>query len=668
MFKKVLIANRGEIARRIIRTLKPLGIPAVSVYDDREKHASYVKESDESYSLGSGNIADTFLNAGKIFRIARDSECEAIHPGYGFLSEDAGFSRRCREEGMVFIGPPPEVIEIIGNKQTAIDIAGKLGVPVVPGIRGTVDHILNNMHEDLFPVLIKPVAGGGGKAMAKIHDPVSMEQALRRISGESARYFANPELYVEKYINNARHIEVQMLGDLYGSVTHLYERECSIQRRFQKVIEETPAPGLDDKIRRAVLRDAVKIASAVNYKGAGTVEFLLDEYGTHFFLEMNTRIQVEHGITELVTGTDIVAAQLRIAGGEKISSVLPEMKINGHAIEARIYSEDPRADYRPSSGKVSLAYFPEDDGVRIDHDLKTNAFIHNEFDPLQAKIMAHGKNRPEAIAKLRSALSRTVIHGVTTNLDLLYAITNDDLFRKGKYNTSFLNESQRKLKYPEKLPAEERNMLITAGTFLTLFELPGVPGNGYENGSYTPVGYWRIDKKINVLFNGKEYDIHLIRTDKNVLSLQTGKRRFQLEVINLMPGIFYCQINHKKYKIHFSWNTEDLCLNIGFDYRCNHLIRSDFLISKKAFVQRTDDEQNKPIDTIYAPLNGKIIRINCRSEQILTKGEQLLTIESMKMENDICIPVNGKIESVYSNVGDQVSKGQKLIGISESRG
>jgi len=665
MFTKVLIANRGEISRRIILTLQKMDIQAVAIYDSREKNSRYVLEADESYSLGEGALSDTFLNIQKIVQIAKHSNCSAIHPGYGFLSENPKFARACSDEGIVFIGPTSETIEILGNKQKALNLAVKLGIPVIPNIHGTIDFIVNTISDDFYPCIIKASAGGGGKAMEVVYGNLSLKKALKKNAAESQRYFSNSEIFVEKYLKNSRHIEVQILGDKAGNIVHLFERECSIQRRYQKIIEESPAPELTDLLRNTLLSDAQKLASEVNYLGAGTVEFLLDENGNHYFLEMNTRIQVEHGVSEIVTGIDIVEQQIKIAKGKDIELALSQIKISGHSIEARVYSENPSSNFRPSSGLVNLVSFPEKNFIRVDTDLQSGDSILTEFDALQAKILVHGKNREDAVSKLKFALNASVIHGVKTNIGLLNEIAKNKDFELGKYNTSFLSESFARLNSSNNLNFSQKKVLIASGVFLSLFHLPEELAYNHTTEVTESLGYWRLDRTLGVKFNKKEYIISLLSTSSLRFTIKIGKKLASLNNILLTSEKIQFHIDEKAYVVFYSWNTDTLNLQLGFDHSCFDFVRSDFLVSRKSTHINTVNEQDKLVDGIYAPLSGKIIRIITNSQELLSKGDNVLTIESMKMENDICIPFKAKIDKIHIRVGDQVEEGQKLVSISK---
>ena len=444
-FRKVLIANRGEIARRVIRACHELGIRAVAVYSDVDERAPWVREADEAYPLHGSTAADTYLNRDKLLTIATNSNADAIHPGYGFLSENADFAAACARAGFIFIGPPPAAMRALGSKAAARAIAEHHGVPVVPGVDG-----LDKSDDELaaaaaaigYPVLIKASAGGGGKGMRVVHEPTQLRDALQAARQEAQSAFGDPHVLLEKYFTEIHHVEVQVLGDLHGTLLHLYERECSVQRRHQKIIEESPAPiiGGDAARREAICAAAVHLAAAAGYSNAGTVEFIVDGAGGFYFLEMNTRLQVEHPITEAVTGIDLVNWQLRVAAGEPLPFTQNDIRPRGHAIEARVYAEDPALGFLPSIGQIALYAPPAGPGVRVDDGIESGSAVSPYYDPMLAKVIAGGQDRAEAIRKLDRALRETVVLGVTTNIPYLRAILAHPAFVAGHTSTNFLAE------------------------------------------------------------------------------------------------------------------------------------------------------------------------------------------------------------------------------------
>lgn len=442
MFKKVLIANRGEIAARIIRTCKAQGILSVAVYSEADQDALHVKAADEAYLLGGSKVSESYLNIDKIIEIAHMSNTEAIHPGYGLLSENAEFAKRCEQEGIIFIGPSPDVIAKMGSKIEARKVMEKAGVPVVPGITHSladVDEAVDAANQIGYPVMLKASAGGGGIGMQIVRSEEEIRKAFEGNQKRAASFFGNGEMFIEKFVENPRHIEIQILADSAGSTVYLWERECSIQRRHQKIVEEAPSPFLDETTRSRMGEAAVKAAKSIGYRNAGTVEFLVDEEKNFYFLEVNTRLQVEHPVTEEITGLDLVAEQLRIAEGEALNFAQTDIKRNGHAIEVRIYAEDPNTFF-PSPGKISKLAVPEGRGIRHELGVSADSVVTPFYDPMIAKLIVKGKDRIEAIDILKHALSLYEIQGIKTNIPLLQQVVEHDAFRSGETTTNFVEK------------------------------------------------------------------------------------------------------------------------------------------------------------------------------------------------------------------------------------
>lgn len=444
LIKKILVANRGEIAIRIMRSCREMGIQSVAVFSDADRTSMHVRYADEAYSIGAAPSSESYLNIDKIFETARISGADAIHPGYGFLSENAFFSRRCRQEGIIFIGPSPESIESMGDKISARKRMIGAGVPVVPGTTEKVTdgaEAIQIIHEIGFPVMIKASAGGGGRGMRLVKRESQIESSIRSSRSEARTAFGDDSVYIEKYIDSPHHIEFQVLADRYGNTVHLFERECSVQRRHQKVVEETPSPLMTPEVREQMGECAVAAAKAANYEGAGTIEFIVDDNLNFYFLEMNTRLQVEHPITESVTGVDLVKEQIRIAEGKPLSFIQSELKQNGHAIECRIYAEDTDNNFMPHSGKITHISEPLGPGIRCDGYVYEGYTIPVYYDSMISKLIVWGRTRDEAIERMRRALYEYRITGVKTTIRLLERIMNAPDFRDGKYNTHFIEKN-----------------------------------------------------------------------------------------------------------------------------------------------------------------------------------------------------------------------------------
>jgi len=497
MFKKILIANRGEIAVRVIRACREMRIPSVAVYSDVDRAALHVLKADEAYRIGPASATESYLNINKILDVAQHCGADAIHPGYGFLSENAKFARACADARVKFIGPTAASMEMMGTKTRARQEMEKAGVPFVPGTSRGLESI--QQAKDVaanigYPVMLKAAAGGGGKGMRLVSSPNDLPSALEAARGEAQRSFGDGEVYLEKAIVNPRHIEMQVLADEHGNTVYLGERECSIQRRHQKVLEEAPSPMVDAGMRQRMGEVAVKVAKAARYWNAGTIEFLVDQEKNFFFLEMNTRLQVEHPVTELITGLDLVELQIRIAAGERLPFRQEDVSIRGHAIECRIYAEDPANQYFPSPGKITTLLTPEGPGIRLDGGVYEGWTVPIDYDPLLAKLIGYGQDRAQAISKLLRALDELFVGGIKTNGGLFRQILADQDFRLGKIDTGYL---ERLLGggVPEEKSEEKKDIAriaaIAAGAFAVLDANSNGSGNGSERSPDTMPSTWK---------------------------------------------------------------------------------------------------------------------------------------------------------------------------------
>lgn len=445
MFNKILIANRGEIAVRIIRACHELGIATVAIYSECDKESLHVKLADEAYCIGKAAPKDTYLNINSIINIALHSKVDAIHPGYGFLSESSLFAKACEKFNIVFIGPDYKIIEKLGDKSNARETVKKAGVSIVPGTEGEIeskDEVIEIAEKIGYPVIVKACAGGGGKGMRIARDKEELLCAVKHCEKEAENYFGNADVYLEKYLESTRHIEVQIIGDNYGNVVHLGERDCTIQRRHQKLVEESPSPALGDELRIAIGKAAVSASKAVNYNSVGTVEFLLDENNNFYFMEMNTRIQVEHGVTEMVTGIDLIKEQILVAANEKLSFKQGDIKINGCAIECRINAENPYKDFMPSPGKINDYIAPGGIGVRIDSAVYCGYTIPPFYDSMISKVVVWGRDRNEAIQRMKRSLHEFIIQGVDTTIPFHKKLMDNEVFISGDFNTKFLETNK----------------------------------------------------------------------------------------------------------------------------------------------------------------------------------------------------------------------------------
>jgi acetyl-CoA carboxylase, biotin carboxylase subunit len=506
MFKKILVANRGEIAVRVIRACHEMGIIPVAVYSEADRAALHVQLADEAYSIGPSTATESYLNIPRILEVARRSGADAIHPGYGFLSEDAKFAHACADAGVKFIGPEPAAMELMGSKTRARQQMEKNGIPFVPGTsRGLQSsrEAEETASKIGYPVMLKAAAGGGGKGMRLVHDAKELNSAMEAASSEAQRAFGDGEVYLEKAIVNPRHIEMQVLADEQGNTVYLGERECSIQRRHQKVLEEAPSPVVDADMRRRMGEVAVRVAQASGYTNAGTVEFLVDQDKKFYFLEMNTRLQVEHPVTELITGTDLVQLQVRIGFGEKLPFAQEEILLRGHSMECRIYAEDPDNNYFPSPGKITSLREPSGPGIRLDSGIYEGWTVPNEYDPLLAKLVAYGQDRDQVISRLLQALREYFVGGIKSNIPLFHRILSDPDFRAGRFDTSFL-ERLMSSGLAETKHADTRVAAIAAAVFSVLDSAPmgdrAEPSNtGNGSGSGVGASNWQRMARVDAL-------------------------------------------------------------------------------------------------------------------------------------------------------------------------
>lgn len=642
MIKKVLIANRGEIALRIMKTLREMKIQSVALYTEMEAADLHVKTADEAFSLGNGNLSETWLNIARIIDIAKNNHVDAIHPGYGFLSENARFAKACEEAGIIFIGPQSDVIEKMGSKILASHFAVNAGIPLLPRIEGTPSELTEKAEKLGYPLLVKAAAGGGGKGMIRVDTPGMLEQAVFAAAEQARRYFDDDKVYIEKYVINPRHIEVQVLADHHGNIVHLHERECTLQRNHQKVVEEAPSVSLNDKNRNALHQAAVNLAAEVGYRSAGTVEFILDEEGNFYFLEMNTRIQVEHPITEMITGTDIVREQIEIASGKPLPFTQKDIKATGHSIEVRLYAEDPAENFRPSAGTVKKLLMPVGNGIRADSAIKDTGSVHPSFDGMIAKIVVGGEDRQQAIGKMTHTLDQLLIHGITTNRTLLRNIMIDKIYHENQISTHSIADNLKKWSVARE---DEKEALMAAALFLWIERY------GKDAGS----GAWRMAATEKVRVNQQEKELFYHALGGNGLHLSYGNHNDTYENILIDGDKLYFDRNKKPHFVVFNYSERNAMFLInGVHYQ---VILPEAVVVPKIIngtsVSRLPD--------LKASLFGKVLRVNVAEKQRVKSGEPLLVLESMKMENTILAPDDNIISRINVKEGDQVSDGQVLI-------
>lgn len=662
MFSKILIANRGEIACRVIRTAKHLGIRTVAVYSDADRNALHVSMADEAVQIGGPAPADSYLQAQRVIQAAKDTGSQAIHPGYGFLSENADFCRLCAENDLVFIGPPVGAIEAMGSKSAAKQIMEEAGVPLLPGYHGS-DHDEAQLKQAAdamgYPVLLKAVAGGGGKGMRQVHSAAEFAEALGAAKREALSGFGNDDMLVEKYLEQARHVEVQVFCDSHGQGVYLFERDCSVQRRHQKIIEEAPAPNMADGLRAQMGEAALRAAAAVGYVGAGTVEFLLDPSGAFYFMEMNTRLQVEHPVTEMITGTDLVAWQLRVAHGEPLPLSQDQLNINGHAIEARIYAEDPANEFLPAAGKLWWLAQPEQsEHVRVDTGVIVDDEVGVFYDPMIAKLIVWGEDREMALQRLEQALASYRIAGVVTNIDFLRRLTADPSFQAAELRTDFIDQHRQALFAPK---ADRLNhALALLGTYLCL-----APRKTNSTTAATdPTSPWHHTDAWRP--NAPSQWTHDLIVDQ---------ARYQVGLVSSQPGHFAVSVGDVSFSITASIQGNTLSATVdGLQHQAE--IADRWQDDCRALVLFTDDQslsaKTAPLDLgedtddthgsgFKAPMNGTLVALFAEPGQSVEAGATLAIMEAMKMEHAIKAPSQGTITDVFYSVGDLVDGGADLL-------
>ncbi|MBZ4677333.1 MAG: carbamoyl-phosphate synthase subunit [Anaerophaga sp.] len=655
---KIFIANRGEIACRIIRTASRLGISTIIPLTKEEKDTLPADAADEVHILESSLLNETYLNAKLMVDLAKKYEADAIHPGYGFLSENADFARLVEKSGLIWIGPEAEAIAAMGDKLTARTIASEAGISMTRALSGGKNEILKN-HESLkFPLLIKAAAGGGGKAMKIARNTNELKILLDDAAREAQSYFGNPTIFVEEYIENPRHIEVQILGDQSGKIVHLYERECSIQRRYQKIIEESPSSFVDETLREKLVTDALKLGRKIGYYNAGTVEFLVDTHGKHYFLEMNTRLQVEHPVTEFITGIDLVEEQIKVAMGLPLAFSQEDVKTRGHAIEARIYAEDALADFKPSPGEINLVHWPDSKMARTDTFFASTTEIQPWFDPMLAKITTWGLTREAAIQQLLKSLKNTSVIGIPTNLPYLRELIKTDAFINGDTTTHFTSTHKNQLIEAIHPNGSEKTKLLLAAYSVWLKYYR----NSKSNSIWTKLGHKRWGDNYEVTAGGEKYLVGIAS-------------REHLDYIewtlngNPMDAIRHIHFSQNSMRFLFqrnwfqmAWNvthTGELLLETdGHTYR---LTPGFYLNPDLKFKQTNSENSNE----IKAPIPGRISRIFIPEGEKVAKNTPLVVIEAMKMENILNAPTDGTVKTWRIKEGDQVKAGQILTDIEE---
>jgi len=658
---KLLIANRGEIAARVVRTAHALGIATVAVYSDPDADAPYVTLADEAVRLPGAAPADTYLRGEAIIAAAAATGAGAVHPGYGFLSENAAFARACGDAGLIFVGPAPDTITAMGSKVEAKAMMAAAGVPVLPGVTITDEPKPADLaaagDQVGFPLLVKAAFGGGGRGMRLVTEPAGLAEAVRGARGEAASAFGDGTVFLERFVTDPRHVEVQILGDTYGQVISLFERECSIQRRYQKIVEESPSPAVDAELRAALTTAAIAAGQAVSYTGAGTVEFVLGPDGSFFFLEMNTRLQVEHPVTEAVTGLDLVELQLRIAEGEPLPPEAAAAAISGHAIEVRLYAEDVPAGFLPVTGTLHRFEIPRAPGIRIDTGFQNGSEVSPHYDAMLAKVIAHGRTRADAARRLARALDRAQIHGLTTNRALLAAILREPEFLAGGTDTGYLTRHEPAALMtaaagPSAARVTATHALVAAlaaqaehrAQALVLGTLP----SGWRNVVSAP-------QRVTFTAAGQEYAVAYritgatVRASVNEIRVEALIRSADSERVDLeVDG------TRRVYLVH----------HVGAGTFVDASDGSTALAEVPRF---GDPERAAPAGSLLAPMPGLVLRVHAEVGAAVVAGQPLLVLEAMKMEQTVFAPADGVVAELHAKAGDQVATGQ-VLAVVEAEG
>jgi len=653
VFAKILIANRGEIACRVMRTARRLGIAAVAVHTDADRGALHVRLAGEARRVESS------LDIEAIVAAARASGAEAIHPGYGFLSENEDFASACRNAGLAFIGPSAEAIAAMGDKAAAKRLMEKAGVPLVPGYHGEGQDPAALEKEAArigFPVLIKPSAGGGGKGMRVVSSKKEFAPALEAARREAKSSFGDDRVLIERYLERPRHIEIQVFGDAKGNVVYLFERDCSVQRRHQKVLEEAPAPGLDSRKRSDMGAAAVAAAKAIGYTGAGTVEFITEQDGRFYFMEMNTRLQVEHPVTEMVTGLDLVELQIRVAAGEALPFSQKDLRLEGHAIEARIYAEDPERDFLPSTGRLVHVGFPvQGADVRIDAGVESGDAITPWYDPMIAKLIVRGTDRDAALARLRQALADVEIAGVKTNVAFLRRVAASGAFTRAELDTGLIERNRQEI-FPKRGEVETDVLAAAAFAELAYEERTARERARASGDPYSPwhrVDGWRLneDSHHDFLFVEGESE-HPVRLHfaGSALRLAVKGKEHAFAGKHLEGGALSIRLDERVYRARALRDGSDWHVFAEGDYR---------RLTLRHGLPGQDEEARS--GSLAAPMPGRIVQVMSRPGEAVKKGQPLLILEAMKMEHTITAPADGVVKEIHFAAGEQVLEGAELV-------
>ncbi|WP_428658450.1 acetyl/propionyl/methylcrotonyl-CoA carboxylase subunit alpha [Reyranella sp.] len=667
MFAKILIANRGEIACRVIKTARRLGIKTVAVFSDADRGARHVAMADEAVHIGGSQARDSYLVVDKILDAARRTGAQAIHPGYGFLSENAGFAEACAQAGIVFIGPPPAAIRAMGSKSEAKKIMEKAAVPLVPGYHGDDQspELLAKEAECIgFPVLIKASAGGGGKGMRVVEAAAKFADALAGAKREAKASFADDHVLVEKYLTRPRHIEIQVFADTHGNCLYLFERDCSIQRRHQKVIEEAPAPNMDPARRRQMGEAAVAAAKAIGYVGAGTVEFIANQDGSFYFMEMNTRLQVEHPVTEMITGQDLVEWQLVVAAGGRMPLTQDALRIDGHAVEVRLYAEDPARNFLPSTGTLVHLRLPQENAhVRVDTGVREGDTVTPFYDPMIAKVIVHDRDRTSALRRMAALMDETEVVGVTTNAQLLKALCSHPAFVGGEVDTGFIERYRGDL-FAKLAEADDRAFAVATLARLVEWREAAPP----PTASGDPWSPWSAQTGFRFLEEGHD-EVRWKDGEREVAVIarrhRDGGIALQLPGGTLEAWVQRAEEGRLAIRLGDDTFTAAVVRRTANDGGIDYTLFADGRSRRLRLVDPLDVTQYEALaadeTAVRSPLPGKIIDLRVKAGDTVSKGQPLLVLEAMKMEHTLAAPADGTVKSVRYAVGEQVPEGAELV-------
>ncbi|MFJ1521749.1 acetyl/propionyl/methylcrotonyl-CoA carboxylase subunit alpha [Acinetobacter sp. ABJ_C1_1] len=642
-FSKVLVANRGEIAVRVMQTAKAMGYQTVAVYSDTDRNARHVQEADEAVYIGASKVSESYLSIAKIIEACKKTGADAVHPGYGFLSENTDFAQACIDNQITFIGPTASAIELMGSKRLSKIAMIEAGVPCVPGYEGDLqdlEYLVAQAEQIGFPIMVKASAGGGGRGMRLVQQASELVEALQTARSEAENAFGSGELILEKAVIAPRHVEIQVFGDTHGNYVYLFERDCSIQRRHQKVVEEAPCPVMTPELRQQMGEAAVAAAKACAYVGAGTVEFLLDASGTFYFLEMNTRLQVEHPVTELITGLDLVEWQLRVANGERLPLKQQELTLHGHAIEVRLYAEDPRQDFLPQTGKV-LRWKPATlPNVRIDHGMLATNEVSPFYDPMVAKVIAYGKTREDAIRLLARAVDDCVLLGVNSNKQFLVNLLRHPFVVAGDTNTAFIQQHFQNDSSLHKQVLSLENLAIAAALFS---QSKGTAV--WQTGLGVPL-------PLKLKYDDQQIQLQLLSVN-NTFTVQLCDKTVCIDVLERTPEQLVYLIDGVRRRIQYVLDDDQLYLDRD---NGNVLIRNVTYAAPETADIAGDGK-------IRAPMDGAVVNILVNKGDQVLKGQTLLILEAMKIQQQIKSDVDGVVEDVLGQQGQQVKKRQMLFTI-----